>query len=51
MFLKHNLKTPKKYDDISRLLQNEKTAIITPVLKKYVFLRKIMLIKHNVSKA
>lgn len=29
----------------------KKTAIITPVLKKYVFLRKIMLIKHNVSKA
>ena len=26
MFLKHNLKTPKKYDDISRLLQNEKNS-------------------------
>ena len=51
MFLKHNLKTPKKYDDISRLLQNEKNSNYYSVLKKYVFLQKIMLIKHNVSKA
>ncbi len=51
MFLKHNSKTPKKCDDISRLLQNEKNRNYYSVLKKNVFLQKIMLTKHNVSKA
>ena len=51
MFIKHDSKTSKKQDDISRSLQNEKNSNYYSVLKKYVFLQKIMLIKHNVFNA
>ena len=38
MFLKHNLKTTKKYDDISELLQNEKNQqLLLRIEKIFIF--------------